>query len=166
MKALFVIDMQNICMGENHADFFKYDINKIVTEVNKAIENNKNNTVIYIRNLMKKNLLNKLAPIQCYDGTKEAELVDRLSKVSDHIYDKYSGNALTNRQLVDFLRQKSIDEIEVVGVDGGGCVSLTALGALNEDYKVVVNTKAIGTMFEKKKEKYFAKLRKNGAEFI
>lgn len=33
-------------------------------------------------------------------------------------------------------------------------------------YKVIVNTKAIGTTFHKKKDKYFKKLERLGADFI
>ena len=56
--------------------------------------------------------------------------------------------------------------VEVVGVDGGGCVALTALGAIKEGYKVIVNENAIGTMFVKNKNKYFKQLKDLGAEFI
>lgn len=56
--------------------------------------------------------------------------------------------------------------MEVVGVDGGGCVALTALGATKEGYSVIVNEKAIGTMFIKNKEKYFKKLREADVKFI
>lgn len=56
--------------------------------------------------------------------------------------------------------------VEVIGVDGGGCVSLTALGAMKEGYKVIVNEKAIGTMFVKKENKYFKQLKEAGAEFV
>ncbi len=112
-KALLVIDMQEACVGKNHAEFFKYDSN-IINKVNEEIKANEN--VIYIRNLMKKNLINKLAPVQIFDGDKGAEL--------------------------------------------------TALGAIKNGFKAIVNTKAIGTMFEKKKDKYFQILEKKGATFI
>ena len=59
-----------------------------------------------------------------------------------------------------------IECVEVVGVDGGACVSLTALGAIDAGYKVIVNETGIGTMFRKKKDKYFEKLRQAGAEVI
>ena len=54
---LLVIDMQNICVGEKHDKFFKYDNRKLIESVNEAIDNNKDNIIIYIRNLMKKNLM-------------------------------------------------------------------------------------------------------------
>ncbi len=51
-------------------------------------------------------------------------------------------------------------------MDGGGCVSLTALGAVRNGYRVIVNTSAVGTMFQAKKERLFEKLKKAGAVFI
>lgn len=65
-----------------------------------------------------------------------------------------------------FLKQNGVESVEIVGVDGGGCVALTALGTIENGYHVVVNERAIGTTFERSKAKYFKKLRKLGAEFI
>ena len=56
--------------------------------------------------------------------------------------------------------------VEGVGVDGGACVALTALGAIKNGYKVIVNEAAIGTMYKKNKNKYFKKLYEAGAEFV
>jgi hypothetical protein len=64
------------------------------------------------------------------------------------------------------LDELNINEIEVIDLDGGGCVALTALGAIKAGYKVTVNSNAIATMFTKKAEKYNKKLKKLGAEFI
>lgn len=165
-KALLVIDMQNVCVGKEHAEYFKYDNPQIIKAVNKAIDENKDNLVIYIKNVMKKNFINKLAPFKAYEGTKEVELVDELKKVSDNVFVKHEGNAFSNTELKAFLKKNSVDCIEVAGVDGGGCVGLTALGAVKEGYKVIVNQSAIGTMFDKNRDKYFEKLRSAGAEFI
>lgn len=165
-KALLVIDMQNVCVGEKHAVYFKYDNDALIKEVNTAIDNNKNNLVIYIKNVMKKNLFNKLAPFQAYEGTEEIELVKNLQIVSNYIYTKYKGDAFTNPKLNEFLKEHNVKSVEIVGVDGGGCVALTAIGAINEGYRVIINETAIGTMFEKNKNKYFNKLKKLGAEFV
>lgn len=164
-KALLVIDMQEICIGENHAEFFKYG-DSLLTAVNEVIAKNKDNTVIYIRNLMKKNVINKFAPVQVYDGSKEAELAKGLLVVSDNVFDKYQGDAFSNEKLNAFLTSKGIDTVEIVGADGGGCAALTALGAQKKGYNVIMNTKAIGTVFEKKRDAYYDKLKKAGAEFI
>ena len=162
-KALLVIDMQEACVGKNHAGFFKYD-SDIINKVNEEIKANEN--VIYIRNLMKKNFINKLAPVQIFDGDKGAELAEDLLKKGNAVFDKYNGDAFSNPQLTEYLQKNNIDTVEVVGVDGGGCVALTALGAIKNGFKAIVNTKAIGTMFEKKKNKYFQMLEKKGATFI
>ena len=49
-KALLVIDMQNVCVGEKHARFFQYNNSDLLHEVNKVIDANENNLVIYIKN--------------------------------------------------------------------------------------------------------------------
>lgn len=165
-KALLVIDMQNVCVGEKHAAFFKYNNRDLIQEVNKVIDANEKNLVVYIKNVMKKSLLNKFAPFQAYEGTEEIELVKELHIVSDNVYIKYEGNAFSNPALDTFLKEHNIEYVEVAGVDGGGCVALTALGAIKAGYKVIVNETAIGTMFDKNRDKYFEKLRKAGAEFL
>lgn len=165
-KALLVIDMQNVCVGEGHAAYFKYDNQALIGKVNQVIDGNEDNMVIYIKNVMKKNLLNRFAPFQAYEGTKEVEFVDKLHIVSDKVFVKYKGDAFSNPELDTFLKGHEIQCIEVIGVDGGGCVALTALGAVRHGYKVIVNEPAIGTMFDKKRDRYFEKLRKEGAEFV
>lgn len=62
------------------------------------------------------------------------------------------GKAFSNPKLNEFLKEHLIECVEVVGVDGGGCVALTALGAIKEGYSVIVNETAIGTMFKKIKK--------------
>lgn len=86
--------------------------------------------------------------------------------VSENVFDKYAGNAFSNEKLGEFLKENGVREVELIGVDGGGCVSLTAIGAVNAGFKVVLNTAAIGTVFKSKQKTYYNSLRKLGAEFI
>lgn len=165
-KAVLVIDMQNVCVGKNHSSYFKYDRDNLIAEVNRVISDNQDNLVIYIKNIMKRNFINRFAPFEAYEGTEAVELVEDLKIVSDYVFEKYTGNAFTNDSLNKLLSDNKVDVVEVIGVDGGGCVSLTAIGAVEKGYKVIVNTKAIGTTFEKNRDKYFNKLKKLGAEFI
>ena len=164
-KALLVIDMQEVTVGRNHADFFKYD-NELLDRVNTVIGSSDAAVVVYIKNLMKNNLINKLAPVKVFDNTPEAELAKDLLILSDFIFSKYAGDAFSNPEFSEFLKNKGIDTVELIGVDGGGCVALTALGACENNYKVILNTSAIGTMFDAKKDKYFNKLKMLGAEFV
>lgn len=158
--------MQNVCVGNNHAAYFKYNNKELVQNVNEVIDTNKDSMVIYIKNVMKKNIINKFAPFHAYEGTEEVELVNNLQIVSDYVFTKYEGNAFTNSAFNEFLKKSDIECVEVIGVDGGGCVALTALGAIKEGYKVIVNEKAVGTMFIKAKNKYFKQLKDAGAEFV
>lgn len=64
------------------------------------------------------------------------------------------------------MKKNGVREVELVGVDGGGCVALTAIGAANLGLKVTLNTAAIGTVFESKRKNYYKTLRELGAEFI
>ncbi|HOV28049.1 MAG TPA: isochorismatase family protein [Pseudobacteroides sp.] len=165
-KAVLVMDMQNICVGDDHHKFFKYNNKELITAVNKVIKDNDGNPIFYILNIMKDNLINKLAPIKAFEGNKNVELVDTLEIVSNYIFKKYKGDAFTNPKLKEKLDELNIDEIEIIGLDGGGCVALTALGAIKAGYKVTINTNAIGTMFHKRASKYNEKLKKLGAKFI
>ena len=162
-KALLVIDMQNFCVGVNHSDYFNYDNDNLINSVNQVIAHNEGNLVIYIQNILKKDEENPFAQFEAYEGTKEVELVEGLSIVSSYVFKKYSGDAFTNPELNKFLKERDIEEVELIGVDGGGCVPLTALGALRSGYKVIINEAAIGTKFHKNKNKQFKRLRKMGA---
>ena len=44
-KALLVIDMQNVCVGEKHATYFKYDNENLIQAVNKVIDENNSSVV-------------------------------------------------------------------------------------------------------------------------
>ena len=164
-KALLVIDMQEATVGKEHADFFKYDTG-LLQKVNTVINDTDADLVVYIRNLMKNNFINKFATVKVFDGTSDSELVKDLQIVSSNVFSKYSGDAFSNADFSYFLKTNHIDTIEIIGLDGGGCVSLTAFGALKNGYRVILNTSAIGTMFGTKKEKYYEKLKKLGAEFL
>lgn len=165
-KALLVIDMQNFTVGEKHAAQFKYNHETLIQAVNKVIDTNRSEKVVYIKHTMKKNLINRFAPFQAYEGTEEVELVSNLHVVSDDVFTKYKGNAFTNPELNEFLKKHGIEFVEVIGVDGGWCVALTALGAVKEGYRVIVNESAIGTIHHKRKEKYFKKLREADVKFV
>lgn len=162
-KALLVLDMQEICVGENHAKFFKYD-DDLLRRVNEVIE--QNDAVIYIRTVMKNNLINRLSPVRVFDGAKEAELAECLKKKGNAVFDKYRGDAFSNPELLSYLRKHGIGSLELVGIDGAGCVALTAFSAIENGFDVSLNTKAIDTMFKKKMDKRFKCLGAKGVTIV
>lgn len=191
-KALIVMDMQEITVGATHAPVFNYP-EGLINRVNAVIEDNVNNPypgvdtemtdgkydydknmsmagrgtlIIYVRNLMKDSILNRFSPVKCYEGSPEAELAMGLNKVTNYVFGKYSGDAFSNPEFESFIRDSGVTDIELIGVDGGGCVSQTAIGAVKRGYNVILNTAAIGTIYDKKKDKYYDQLRRSGAQFI
>lgn len=84
--------------------------------------------------------------------TENAELVPSLHIVSDYVLSKHNGNAFSNPQLHNLLNEHNIECVEVIGVDGGWCVSLTAIGAVKAGYRVTMNESEIGTIYHKRKE--------------
>ncbi len=165
-KALLVMDMQNVCVGEHHAKLFNYDNESLIKSVNDRINEYSNEDVLYICNIMKNNLINKLAPFSAYEGSDEVKLVNTLMVVNDTVLKKYKGDAFTNPELAKILERKGIEEIELVGVDGGGCVAATALGGIKNGYRVSIYTKAVGTISEKKAMKLNKKLKEKGVIFL
>ena len=166
MKALLVMDMQNVFLGEGHSKYFKYNDSELLASANKVIDDNSNNLIVYIRNVTKKNLSSLFVPFRAYANTERADFVQGLNVVSEHKFDKYEGDAFTNKDFKDFLTSHKVDTVEIIGIDGGGCVSLTALGAIKNGFKVIMNTTAIGTMLVKNELKLYKKLKNLGAEFI
>jgi nicotinamidase-related amidase len=165
-KVLFVIDMQNVCVGKNHANLFHYDNETLIKNVNSVISEYAKDQVIYIENIMKDNFINRFAPFKAFEGSDEVLLVEGLSIVNDIRIKKYKGDAFTNPELYKLLKDKGIDEIELTGVDGGGCVAMTAFGAIKAGFKVIVNRNAVGITFQKQADKYNKKLERLGARFI
>ena len=110
-------------------DFFKYD-KELVNKVNQIIESNKECKIIYIRNIMKNNLINKFAPFKAYEGTTEVELVSSLKIVNDNIFDKYAGISVHK-----YLLKLKINVAKKLLQDGGQ-VSVVAenLGFASQSY--------------------------------
>ncbi len=164
-KGLLVIDMQNICVGKNSSKFFKYDKRTLIDNVNSIIELYDSENVFYIKNILKNNWINKFSPIKAFENSIEVELAEELKVVSEHIYSKYEGNSFSNNKLNEKLKELQIDQIDIVGLDGGGCVSMTAIGGIQCGYKVNLIESAIGTMMMKKEKKYRKKLINLGAKY-
>lgn len=164
-KALLVIDMQNKYVGENHTRWCCYDNELLINNINGKIEMYDSENVIYIVNVTKKNFINMFSPMKAYEGSKDFEIVDGLSVVNCNIIKKYKGDAFSNPHLDKMLKEQEIDELELVGVDGSGCVALTAFGAIEAGYKVSIFTKAVGTTFKKRANKLNMKLSEQGVAF-
>ena len=58
-------------------------------------------------------------------NTRGFELVPDLKLVSDNIFTKSKGNALTSEAFAEFVRANGIDEFYITGADAVACVKST-----------------------------------------
>ena len=137
-KALVVIDIQND-ITKNYKD--------IIDNLNKSIDWAVDNDihVVYIRH-------EKLS-----DGTRTfksntrgSELVPDLKRVSNHVFTKYKGNALSSEEFADFISKNEISDFYIAGADAVACVKSTCYNLCKANYGVSVLSDCI-TSYDKKK---------------
>ena len=137
-KALVVIDIQN--------DITK-NYKEIIGNINRAIDWSVEHEihVVYIKH-------NNLS-----DGTRTfkpdthgAELVPDMKVVSENIYTKSKGNALTSESFADFVAKNEITDFYITGADAIACVKSTCFNMRKSGYKVTVLSDCI-TSYDKRK---------------
>jgi nicotinamidase-related amidase len=137
-KALIVIDIQN--------DITK-NYKEIIENINKAIDwaVAKNIQVVYIRHE------NLSAGTRTFKpNTKGFELVSDLKIVSENIFTKSKGNALTSEEFADFISKNEIGEFYITGADAVACVKSTCYNMCKANYTVNVLSDCI-TSYDKRK---------------
>lgn len=167
--ALIVIDMQNDYLYEKRKKIFAYDTEKLTSSVNELIHKYNDNgcDVIYIRHFIQNLPTNRLLFGYSIKGTEGAELYSGLDIVSEYCFDKYVGDALSNKKLVELIKEKGYDTLHLCGLDECGCVTSTALGAKKRGIKAEIIRSGTATVFPGKKvEKAHKKLNEAGIEFI
>lgn len=169
-KALLVIDAQEDFIGEqrNKKRFNYEDIDELIENINnkiKAYEEN-NDKVIYIANVLPRNFFYKKFFAYGLVGTKGAKIDKRIKIVSENYFEKQVANAFKNNNLVKFVRDNSISQVELVGVDGIGCVFRTAKGAVDMGLKVTILNDCVGTINPEKYIKLTHKLKSFGVAYI
>ena len=137
-KALVIIDIQND-ITKNYRD--------IIDNINQAIDwaVNNNTHVIYIRHENLSDGTRTLKP-----NTYGSELASDLKIVSENIFTKYKGNALTSDELIDFISKNEISDFYLAGADATICVKSTCYNLRKANYGVTVLSDCI-TSWDKKK---------------
>lgn len=137
-KALVVIDIQNDITKN-----YKEIIDNINRSIDWAVKNNMH--VVYIKHY------NLSAGTRTFKpNTPGSELVSDLKIVSDNIFIKSKGNALTSEDFKEFITKNQICEFYITGADAVACVKSTTYNLRKADYKVNVLSDCI-TSYDKKK---------------
>lgn len=169
-KALLVIDAQEDFIGEqrNKNKFNYEDVDDLIKNINDKIKTYEKNMdeVIYIANVLPNNFFYKKFFRYGITGSKGAKFDKRIKIVSENYFEKQVGNAFKNNNLVKFIKDNAISDIELVGVDGVGCVFKTAKGAIEVGLKVTVLSDSIGTVDPEKYIKISTKLKSFGVAYI
>lgn len=137
-KALIIIDIQND-ITKNYKD--------IIDNINQAIgwAVNQNIPVIYIRHE------NLSAGTRTFKpGTKGAELASDLKIVSENIFTKCKGNALSCEDFKEYINRNEIHEFYLTGADAAACVKSTCYNLCKANYGVFVLSDCI-TSYDKRK---------------
>ena len=137
-KALVIIDIQN-----DITKHYKEIIANINTTIDWAVS--KGMHVVYIKH---NNLSAGTRTFKA--GTKGAELVPEMKIVSENIFLKTKGNALTSEEFAAFIETNGINEFYITGADATACVKSTCFNMSKSGYGVTVLTDCI-TSYDKKK---------------
>lgn len=137
-KALVVIDIQN--------DITK-NYKEIIDNINKAVDWAVTNDIHVV--YMKHN--NISAGTRTFKpDTHGAELAPDLKIVSEHIFLKTKGNALTSEGFAAFVSENEISEFYIAGADAIACVKSTCYNMAKGGYIVHVLSDCI-TSYDKRK---------------
>lgn len=150
--ALVVIDLQN--------DITK-NYKSIIGNVNAAIDwaTAKGMHIVYIKHNNTTVLTRTFKA-----GTRGAELVPELKVVSDNIFVKTKGNALTSEAFTEFIAANGINEFYITGADATACVKSTCLNMAKVGYKVHVVSDCITSYNLNKIDEMLAYYTKQGCE--
>jgi len=142
-KALVVLDIQEGYTGTaNRQPVTAPPPQGLIATVNLLIEQAAESKVevVYIRQVFSNNLF-----VRLHGGRRQGRvIIDRRIKViSSNDFEKNRTDAFSSRPFEQFLIDRHVDELYLVGVDAAYCVYYTALGALQRGYRVTVISDAV-----------------------
>ncbi|MCB0762532.1 MAG: cysteine hydrolase [Flavobacteriales bacterium] len=136
-KALVVIDIQNDITKN-----YKEIIDNINSSIDWAVQNQIH--VVYIRHEYLSEKIKKFKP-----GTFGSELTSDLKLVSDNVFAKYKGSALSSDEFAAFVDTYKVNEFYLTGADAIACVKATNNAMVKAGFKVNILSDCI-TSYNKK----------------
>jgi len=137
-QAFVIIDIQND-ITKNYKD--------VIGNINKAIDWAVDHElyVIYIRHE------NLSAGTRTFKpNTHGSEFAPDLKIVSEHVFTKYKGNALSSEEFADFIRNHEICDFYIAGADAVACVKSTCYNLRKANFGVHVLSDCV-TSYDKRK---------------
>ena len=145
-RVLLVIDMQEHYMS-------KYNREDLIDKINERIRQatTDEDLIVFIKNRGKLRGESK-----CY------ELADGMCVPKSFSFIKDHPSAFTNEEFKHLLKERDIETITIVGIDGSCCVAYTAIDAVAEGYMVSISLKCVGSRNQKTLEKQIRKMEEAG----
>jgi nicotinamidase/pyrazinamidase len=172
-QALFVIDMQEDYTGTTAQPPFPFENSaQLIATVNSITEAaaERNIIIVYVRQEFDgtwgKIISEVISGGTAIKGSPGADLDERLSVLSSHVYAKPKPDAFSNTELESFLIEQQVNELYLVGLAADGCVRYTALGALDRGYTVHIVTDAVALQDEEKWEGLLQQYREDGIALL
>jgi len=120
---------------------------KVIETINNAIDWAINNK-IHITYIRHENLS---AGTKIFKpNTYGAELASDLKVVSENVFTKFKGNALTSEEFVNFINENEIGEFFIAGGDATACIKSTCYNLRKANYEVTVLSDCITSWSMKK----------------
>jgi nicotinamidase-related amidase len=86
--------------------------------------------------------------------------------VSQHIFEKSKGNALTSEGFADFIQKNEISEFYITGADAIACVKSTVFNMRKKNFEVTVLSDCITSYDKRKIEEMLNYYEKNGSKIV
>lgn len=153
-KSLVVIDIQND-ITKNYKDI----IDNVNRAIDWAVENDIH--VVYIRHFNLSDGTRTFKP-----NTRGSELVSEMKIVSENIFEKSKGNALTSEDFANFIKKNEISEFFITGADAIACVKSTVFNMCKENYTVTVLSDCITSYDKRKIDEMLNYYAKNGSRVM
>ncbi|MDF2720863.1 MAG: cysteine hydrolase [Paenibacillus sp.] len=165
--ALLILDIQKDFVGAAaRMPVAPHHIEPMIDNINALAEKAKlaGIPVVYVGNEFPKtqwiaNWFRRQAAVEGSDG---AQLDERLHQAKDAYFSKKRGDALSNRQLRQYLKDRGIRHVIITGLFAEGCVTATARGALHRHFHVTVIHDAVAGATDSKRDAALARLNKRG----
>lgn len=172
-KALLVIDLQNDFLSPKRRFAIKQnELDRAFTNAPQIIKEaqSKGYELVYIVHEFASPFDRLLSNIFMggigKHGTEGVQIHPSIPVLSQNIFVKSKGDAFSNPKLKEFLKEKEVTDLYLIGLDGCQCVNATAQGALRNSFTTHLLTQAIISVMPKQAEKLLKKLETQGAKII
>jgi nicotinamidase-related amidase len=151
--ALVVLDVQEEYTGHAARPPFPYaDSETLIERINALTKHRaaSNIEVVYVKQVYSDTLAQLVSLLllgkRGWPGSAGAQLDPRLSRSSELVLEKPHADAFSSAQFRDFIVARQIGRLELVGLDGAGCIDVTARSAIARGLRVTIVQDAVASL--------------------